>query len=184
MYIMNVFFAGIILSLFSLANAAGGVVPVCPAKCPSCTKCDPKKGTCTLPRDFVTCTKGVLPGYCYAGVCNAKMTLSPVVATLGKCQEYDCNINSTCILKLKPDGTDCSTVGLPGIFVRSAGACVQPILGLSALGIFPLRNIGCVGLPNGTPCDTNDLNDGETCVAGVCKFPDGSYYGYQIGQVF
>jgi hypothetical protein len=43
----------------------------------------------------------------------------------------------------------------------------------------PLRNIGCVGLADGTLCDTNDLfNDGETCVGGICKFPDGTYYGY------
>jgi hypothetical protein len=26
----------------------------CPLRCPSCTRCDPKKGECILPRDFVT----------------------------------------------------------------------------------------------------------------------------------
>lgn len=27
----------------------------CPIRCPSCMKCDPKRGTCTVPRDYVSC---------------------------------------------------------------------------------------------------------------------------------
>lgn len=173
-----------LLFFMPLISTVFSAVTVCPLKCPSCTKCDTKKGTCTLPRDFVSCTKSTLPGFCYAGVCNTKMSLTPVVSVLGKCQEYDCDITNTCVLRSKPEGTDCSTLGLPGFSVCHLGTCVNPVLGLSALGIFPLRNVGCVGLVDGTPCDTNDLNDGETCVSGVCRFPDGSYYGYQPGQLF
>lgn len=174
-----------IFILVSFTNIIfGAIAPVCPLKCPSCTKCDTRKGTCSLPRDFVTCTKNTLSGFCYAGVCNTKMTLTPQVAVLGKCQEYDCSITNACVLRSKPEGTDCSTPGIPGISVCHVGVCTPVVLGLSALGIFPLRNIGCIGLTDGTPCDTNDISDGETCVAGVCKFPDGSYYGYQPTQLF
>jgi hypothetical protein len=151
----------------------------CPLKCPSCTRCDPKKGTCTLPRDFVSCTtktNPALPGYCFAGVCNSKISLSPVVTSLKSCQTYSC-IDNVCTLKNKVNGADCSVVGAALHSICLNGLCRQVILGVT--DTFPMQNIGCVGVPNGTPCDTNDiLNDGEACLNNVCKFPDGSFYGY------
>lgn len=151
----------------------------CPLKCPSCMKCDTKRGTCTLPRDYVSCftkTSPSLPGYCYAGTCNSQMSLSPVVTSLKSCQVYSC-INNVCSLKNQVDGTDCSVVGAALHSICLSGVCKPVILGLGET--FPLQNTGCLGIPNGTPCDTNDiLHDGETCQNNVCKFPDGSYYGY------
>lgn len=151
----------------------------CPLRCPSCTKCDPKRGTCSVPRDFVSClTKSTpaLPGYCYAGVCNAQVSLSPVVRNVRSCQRYSC-VNNVCTLKNQPDGTDCSVEGAAAHSICVTGVCKAIVLGLGET--FPLQNVGCIGVPNETPCDTNDiLNDGETCQGNVCKFPDGSYYGY------
>lgn len=166
------FFA--IFGLFSVVMSQ-----TCPLKCPSCTRCDPKRGTCSLPRDFVSClTKSTpaLPGYCYAGVCNSQVSLSPVVTSLKPCQMYSC-LNNVCTLKNKPDGTDCSVAGAALHSICVTGVCKSVVLGLSET--FPLQNIGCLGQPNGVNCDTNDvLHDGETCQGGVCKFPDGSFYGY------
>ena len=153
----------------------------CPLRCPSCLKCDTKRGTCTLPRDFVRCsTKSIptLPGYCYAGLCNSQLTLSPVVAppALKACQRYSC-VGNTCTLSNQPDGIDCSVEGAAAHSVCVTGVCKNVVFALSEE--FPLRNIGCIGIENGTPCDTNDiLNDGETCQSNICKFADGSYYGY------
>jgi len=165
---------GIIFMMLSLIYAQ-----TCPLRCPSCTRCDPKKGTCTLPRDFVSCTTKTnpsLPGYCFAGVCNSKLSLSPVVTSLRPCQTYSC-INNVCSLKNKVDGADCSVAGAALHSICVTGVCRQVIMGVT--DTFPLQNTGCVGIPNGTPCDTNDiLNDGETCFNNVCRFPDGSVYGY------
>ena len=163
-------------ALFFFTNIVFG--QTCPIRCPSCMKCDTKRGTCTLPRDYVSCfTKKSpsLPGYCYAGTCNAQMSLLPAV-TLKSCQVYSC-INNVCSLKNQVDGTDCSVVGAELHSICLSGVCKPVIVGLG--DTFPLQNTGCVGIPNGTPCDTNDiLHDGETCQNNVCKFPDGSHYGY------
>lgn len=171
------------ISLVPLVFSA--VAPVCPLKCPSCTKCDTQKGTCSLPRDFVTCTSKTLPGVCYAGVCNTKVTLTPLPAkTVGKCTNYNCDsITGVCTFTTRPDGYDCSTIGALTHSVCKTGVCTNVVLGLSDPAIFPWRNVGCVGIPNGTPCDTNDIFDGETCQNNVCTFPDGSYYGYLPGTI-
>ena len=166
-----------IFTIFSLINIVV-MAQTCPLKCPSCTKCDAKRGTCTLPRDYVSCftkTKPALPGYCYAGICNSQLSLSPLVS-LKSCQRYSC-IGNTCTLKSEVDGADCSVIGAALHSICVSGVCKPVVIGLS--DAFPFQNIGCIGLPNGTPCDTNDvLHDGETCVNNICKFPDGSYYGY------
>ena len=174
----------LISTFLMFSSIYSAVAPVCPLKCPSCTKCDTKKGTCTLPRDFVSCTSKTIPGYCYAGVCNTKISLTPTVATIDKCTTYNCDsVTGACVFGSRANGFDCSTIGIPGLSVCYTGKCTPVALGLSAPGIFPLRNIGCIGLLNGYPCDTNDLMDGETCLGGVCKFPDGSYYGYLPGTI-
>jgi hypothetical protein len=162
-----------------------GVTPVCPLKCPSCTKCDTKTGTCTLPRDFVSCTSKTIPGICYAGVCNPKFSLTPTPAkAVGKCTNYNCDsVTGTCVFSTRPDGYDCSTVGAVAHSVCKTGVCKNIVFGLSDPAIFPWRNVGCIGIPNGTPCDTNDVFDNESCLDGVCKFPDGSYYGYLPGTI-
>jgi len=150
---------------------------VCPLKCPSCMMCDVKRGTCTLPRDFVTCTSKALAGVCMAGACNTKISLPTPIVALNKCQTYHCPVSGVCTKMSKPDGTDCSTVGAELHSACIGGVCKKVILGV--IEPMPFRNIGCVGLPDGTLCDTNDsFIDGETCVGGVCKFPDGTYYGY------
>ena len=170
----------VFLSVLLPTFVFGKGVALCPSKCPSCSRCDPWKGTCTLPRDFVNCTmKTGGPGLCYAGTCVNNLALSPGFTQLKVCQTYNCNGAGSCSLANKPDGTDCtsqSQIGaiLPSVCIK--GACSKVILGLSDL--FPLRNIGCLGLPDGTACDTNDvLSDGESCVKGVCTFPDGTFYG-------
>lgn len=166
-------------SLFMMLSVVGMVFSqTCPLKCPSCMKCDVKKGTCSLPRDFVSCltkTTPSLPGYCYGGVCNSQMSLSPVVV-LKTCQRYSC-LNNVCNLQNVVDGTDCSVVGAATHSICVSGVCKPVLLGLSET--FPLQNIGCIGKQNGLQCDTNDvLHDGETCQNNICAFPDGSYYGY------
>ena len=174
------------LVLFSIVSVVfSAIVPVCPLKCPSCTKCDTQKGTCSLPRDFVSCTKGALPGVCYAGICNPKVTLTPLPAkAVGKCTNYNCDsVTGVCTYSNRPDGFDCSTVGAALHSVCKAGICTNVILGLSDPAIFPWRNVGCAGIVDGTPCDTNDVFDNETCQGGICKFPDGSYYGYLPGTI-
>lgn len=166
----------VIFILFSMlfASVYG---QTCPLRCPSCMMCDTKKGTCTLPRDFVTCTSRTLPGVCMAGACNTKISLPLPITALNKCQTYRCPVSGVCNKVSKPDGTDCSSVGDPLHSACLNGVCKPLILGI--VEPMPLRNIGCVGLADGTLCDTNDLfNDGETCVGGICKFPDGTYYGY------
>jgi hypothetical protein len=151
--------------------------PVCPLRCPSCTRCDSKKGTCTLARDFVTCLKGGVAGTCFAGTCNTQLSL-PAVKASNKCQTYSCPVSGTCSLISAPDGTDCTpsnAIGYESICLK--GVCKRVWLGLGET--MPFQNIGCIGKPNGEVCDTNHLLvDGETCQNGVCRFPDGSYYGY------
>ena len=171
------------ISLIPLVFSA--VAPACPLKCPSCTKCDTQKGTCSLPRDFVACTKTGVAGFCYAGVCNTKVTLTPLPAkTVGKCTNYNCDsITGVCTFASRPDGYDCSTIGALAHSVCKTGVCTNVVLGLSDPAIFPWKNVGCIGIADGTPCDTNDVFDGETCQAGICKFPDGSYYGYLPGTI-
>lgn len=150
---------------------------VCPAKCPSCTKCDPKKGTCSLPRDFVTCTKNALPGVCFAGTCNAQLTL-PLVKASNKCQTYTCPVSGECTLITAPDGFDCTPTGVEYTSSCISGVC-QRLYDAFVLEGFPLKNTGCNGKPDGSLCDTNHVvTDGEKCIGGICKYPDGSYYGY------
>ncbi len=162
----------LLLTAFAL-NADG---QACPLKCPSCTKCDAKKGTCTLPRDFVQCTSKTVPGYCYAGMCNTQLTLLPSYRVLNKCQTYRCTGN-TCQLYARHNGFDCTPEGQATHSVCMNGVCTP--IPIAVTDTFPIRNTGCAGLLDGTHCDTNDLlTDGEKCSGGVCKFSDGSYYGY------
>lgn len=151
----------------------------CPLKCPSCTRCDPKKGTCILPRDFVACTKGTTPGVCFAGVCNTQISLpTNAPAVLGKCQDYRCPQSGVCNLVTKSDGADCTPNGFKTYqSICVSGVCQRVWLGVT--DVFPMKNTGCIGKANGVVCDTNDVfTDGETCINGVCKFPDGTFYGY------
>jgi hypothetical protein len=161
--------------LFFLSSV---LAQTCPLKCPSCTKCDPKKGTCTEPRDFVSCTtKGAVrvPGVCFAGPCNPQISLP--VGKIGKCQTYSCPVNGICSIVSQPDGSDCTPLNVAYESVCMQGVCKRVWLGLGEE--FPLQNIGCVGKPNGEVCDTNHvLTDGETCQNNVCVQQDGNFYGY------
>lgn len=148
----------------------------CPLRCPSCTKCDPRKGTCTLARDFVTCTKGGASGVCFAGTCNTQLTL-PSAKIINRCQTYSCPQVGECKVITAPDGSDCTPNNVEYESTCIAGVCQRVWLGLGET--MPFKNIGCAGKPDGVTCDTNHvLTDGEKCQGGVCKFPDGSYYGY------
>ena len=167
-----------LLNILHSATSKG--IVSCPSKCPSCTKCDPWKGQCLLPRDFVNCTTTTgKSGLCYAGTCLTNLNLVPNFKTLNFCQTYNCNATGTCQFANKTDGTDCtqpSQIGLKMPYICTKGQCKQIILGLSDLP--PWRNIGCIGMPDNTPCDTNDVvGDGEVCLQGLCKFPDGTAYG-------
>ena len=166
------------ISLLPLVISKGFLA--CPSNCPPCMKCNPLKGLCIAPRDFVSCNGGT--GMCYAGTCVANLVLTPpITKALSVCQTYKCDKTGACNFANKPDGTDCTTAKdlaaikfTPSVCIK--GTCQKVVLGLT--DIPPFRNIGCLGLANGTACDTNDvLGDGETCVNGVCKFPDGSFYG-------
>lgn len=172
------------LALVPFVLSKGGVGVICPSSCPPCMKCNPFKGTCIAPRDFVSCTiKTVIPnkpGVCYAGICTDTLTLSPpLLKALSICQTYNCNSTKTCTFSNKIDGTSCLAQSQIGVLIPPVcikGVCSTPVLGLSDLP--PYRNIGCLGLQNGLACDTNDVvGDGETCQNGVCKFPDGTFYG-------
>ena len=161
-----------IMMLFSFV-----VSQSCPLRCPACTRCDSKKGTCTVPRDFVTCTKGAQAGVCFAGTCNTQISL-PLTKATTRCQTYSCPPSGTCNLITAPDGTDCTPVTSTGWeSVCFQGTCQRIWLGVTEE--MPYQNTGCVGRPNGAICDTNHVfTDGETCQNGVCVFPDGNYYGY------
>jgi len=152
----------------------------CPLRCPSCMKCDTKRGTCTLPRDFVACmskTTPSLPGVCFAGRCNTQVSLPNPVPRIGRCQTMKCPPTGQCALVNQPDGFDCTPDGAAAHSVCVSGVCTPVLLGLS--DTFPLQNIGCIGVTNGALCDTNDLMlDGERCMNGICQYPDGYYYGY------
>ena len=151
----------------------------CPVRCPSCTRCDPKKGACIVPRDFVTCTKGGVAGVCFAGTCNTKLTIP---AAPGRCQTYRCPVSGQCSLITAPDGSDCTPANVAYESICLGGTCNRVRLGVT--DAFPMQNTGCVGKPNGAVCDTNHVfTDGETCQGGVCQFPDGTYYGYVPGVV-
>lgn len=172
----------ILALLFFIPFVFGKGTVTCPTSCPACMRCDPWKGTCILPRDFVNCTRNGVPGVCYAGTCTSTLTLSPQLTTsLGICQTYKCNSTNVCVPQNKPDGTDCTSTTAPGTKLPSvciSGKCKQVVLGLT--DIAPFKNVGCVGLANGVACDTNDvLSDGEVCMDGLCKYPDGTYYGYK-----
>jgi len=153
------------------------ILAQCPARCPSCTKCDARGRGCIEPRDFVTCTKSGVSGVCFAGTCNTQITL-PTVKASNRCQTYSCPVSGTCTLINAPDGTDCTpSNAIDYEAVCIAGACKRIWLGVGEE--FPLLNIGCVGRPNGDLCDTNEVfTDGEQCVNSVCKFPNGNFYGY------
>lgn len=173
---MNLF-ANVLVSFFFLCALVNS--QSCPLRCPSCTRCDPKKGECILPRDFLTCTKGGAPGVCFAGTCNTQISLptnAPV--TLGRCQDYRCPQTGVCNLVTKADGGDCTPNSATTYeSICLGGVCQRIWLGLTE--DFPMKNTGCRGKPNGAVCDTNHIyTDGETCVDGVCKFPDGTFYGY------
>jgi hypothetical protein len=159
--------------------ATGVLSQNCPLRCPSCTKCDPKKGTCTEARDFVTCTKRGASGVCFAGTCNTQLSLPSTLAT-NKCQTYTCPPSGVCNLVTAPDGFDCTpTNAIEWESICLKGVCQRVWPGLTEE--MPYQNTGCVGKPNGAVCDTNHfLIDGETCQNGVCQFPDGSYYGYTV----
>jgi hypothetical protein len=59
---------------------------------------------------------------------------------------------------------------------NTAGTCQPFVDALTRTA--PVYNNGCLVYKDGTRCDTNaDLFDGETCISGICKFPDGSYNG-------
>jgi hypothetical protein len=164
------YFYYLILMMFSSVFAQS-----CPLRCPSCTMCDPKKGTCSLPRDFVLCSKGGVSGVCFAGSCNTGLTVSTV--PVPKCMTYRCPVSGACNLITAPDGTDCTPLNVGYESVCLGGVCNRVWLGVT--DVFPMKNNGCVGKPDGSVCDTNHvLTDGETCQGGVCKFPDGKYYGY------
>jgi len=168
------------LSLAILLFSISGVFSkeVCPLKCPSCTMCSIKKGTCSLPRDFVSCTKAGVAGICYAGTCNTKLSL-PGPVTTNKCQTYNCPTSGTCTLITAPDGTNCAPLNVLVAFesVCLKGVCQRILPGVTDL--MPFRNIGCTGMPDGTVCDTNNVfTDGETCQNGICMFANGKYYGY------
>jgi hypothetical protein len=163
-----------LISLFFIKGVLSQVS--CPAKCPACTKCDPKKGTCILARDFVTCTKGTVPGVCFAGGCSTQLSL-PLVKATNKCQTYSCPASGVCNLITSPDGSDCTPINVAYESICLKGVCQRIWLGLGET--IPFQNVGCVGKPNGAVCDTNHVyTDGETCQNNVCKFSDGSYYGY------
>ena len=163
--------------LFLLSFLGGVLGQSCPLKCPSCTKCDPRKGTCSLPRDFVSCTKSGVSGLCFAGMCNTQLTL-PVTKAINRCQTYTCPTTGECKLITAPDGFDCTPLNVEYTSACMSGVCQRLWEGIVLEG-FPLKNTGCVGKPDGALCDTNHLlTDGEKCSAGVCKFPDGTYYGY------
>lgn len=165
MYFYYLFMSLFFVEVFSQA---------CPLRCPSCTRCDPKKGTCTLPRDFVTCTRGGVAGVCFAGTCNTQLSIP---SAPGRCQTYRCPVSGQCTLITAPDGSDCTPNNVEYESVCLNGVCNRVWLGVT--DTFPMKNNGCVGKPNGAVCDTNHvLTDGETCQNGVCRFPDGSYYGY------
>lgn len=147
----------------------------CPLRCPSCTKCDPKKGECIEPRDFVLCSKRGVSGVCFAGTCNTELTISTV--PLPKCKTYRCPVSGECTLVDAPDGSDCTPLNVEYESVCLGGVCNRVWLGLR--DGFPMQNTGCRNKPNGAVCDTNHvLTDGETCQDGICKFLDGTYYGY------
>lgn len=161
-----------ILSLISLV-----ISQTCPLRCPSCTKCDPRKGTCSEPRDFVTCTRLSAPGVCFAGICNTQLTL-PVIKVSNKCETYTCPQSGVCKVVTAPDGFDCTPANVEYTSVCLSGVC-QRVWEALILEGFPLKNTGCNGRPDGAVCDTNHvITDGERCIGGVCKFPDGSFYGY------
>jgi hypothetical protein len=149
----------------------------CPLKCPSCTKCDTKKGTCTLARDYVTCTKSGAAGVCFAGTCNTKISL-PGLPTTNRCQTYSCPVTGVCTLITAPDGTDCTPLSATGYeSICVSGTCQRVWLGVT--DVIPFQNTGCIGKPDNAVCDTNHVfTDGERCIGGVCRFPDGSFYGY------
>jgi hypothetical protein len=148
----------------------------CPLRCPSCTKCDPKKGTCTIARDFVTCTKTGVAGVCFAGTCNTQISL-PGLPTTNKCRTYSCPVSGVCNLIVAPDGTDCTPLNVAYESTCLSGVCQRVWLGLGEE--LPFQNTGCLGKPDNSVCDTNHvLIDGERCIGGVCRFPNGNYYGY------
>lgn len=166
------------IGLISLFFASGVLSQAtCPLRCPACTKCDPKKGTCTVARDFVACTRNTVPGVCFAGTCNTQLSL-PVTKASNRCQTYTCPVSGICNLVTAPDGSDCTpTSATTYDSICLQGTCQRIWLGLGEE--MPFQNIGCVGKPNGAVCDTNHVyTDGETCQNGVCRFPDGSHYGY------
>lgn len=161
----------VLIGLFFVADVFG---QRCPLRCPACTKCDNKKGTCTIARDFVTCTKTGVAGVCFAGTCNTQLSL-PGVAN--RCQTYRCPVSGVCNLITAPDGSDCTPLNVEYESVCMSGVCQRVWLGVGEA--IPHQNTGCVGKLNGAICDTNHVfTDGETCQNGVCRFPDGSYYGY------
>lgn len=163
--LISIFFIGSVLSQTN-----------CPAKCPACTKCDPKKGRCSIARDFVSCTKNTVPGVCFAGTCSTQISL-PLVKASNKCQTYSCPASGVCSLITAQDGTDCTPANVIYESICLSGVCQRVWLGLG--GEMPYQNTGCIGKPNGAVCDTNELfTDGETCQNNVCRFPNGNYYGY------
>jgi hypothetical protein len=167
-------FLSVVFAVLTFTTIVAG--QACPLRCPSCTRCDEKKGTCTVPRDFVTCTRNSVAGVCFAGICNTQLSL-PVIRASNKCQTYTCPPQGECQLITAVDGSDCTP---NNVLYESAcfnGVCKRIWLGVTEE--FPMMNIGCVGKPDGSVCDTNHLlTDGETCQGGVCKFPNGNYYGY------
>ena len=168
-------FLALVLGVLTFVSVVLG--QACPVRCPSCTKCDEKKGTCSVARDFVTCTKTTVPGVCFAGTCNTKISL-PAIRAANKCQTYTCPVQGECQVVTAPDGTDCTpTNAIDWESVCISGICSRIFLGVGEE--FPLQNVGCVGKPDGSVCDTNhNYIDGETCQGGICKFPNGNYYGY------
>jgi len=177
MIFIMIFKMYVVIALYFIQVLDAKVARPCPLKCPTCTMCDVAKGTCTLPRDFVTCTSKTLPGVCMAGGCNTKLRLPKPIIGLNKCQTYNCPVSGLCVKKSKPDGTDCSSIDAEFHSACVSGVCKKVIDAL--VEPMPFSNIGCFGLPDGTICDTNEsFIDGEKCVGGVCKFPDGTYYGY------
>jgi len=155
------------------ANLRELKIRTCPT-CPPCTQCDSKRGTCTIPLNYVSCEKNSLNGVCISGFCNTQITLP--IDPLEKCQAYQCPQSGICNVINLNDGTDCTFVGNAIHSYCLKNGCKAVLDGLTPT--LPNYNIGCLGLPDGLLCDTNEnFFDDEECKNEICQFPDGRYNG-------
>jgi hypothetical protein len=162
----------LMMSFLELVVAKDGVK--C-STCPPCMICDQFVG-CVYDNFSQCLAVGNKKGFCLNGVCDIKLAKVGNLVKPPICNTY--KFKSTIIKGVEKityttipgiNGIDCTKPGAILEAVCINGVCTPYVPAVTIFG----DATGCIGLPDGFLCDTNDIfTDGEKCIKGKCVMPD------------